>query len=51
MKSLTVYTLCIAALIAAAIAVAGLAATRLGGAAAEQTPTASAQASSMSTPF
>ena len=51
MKSLTVYTLCIAALRAAAIAIAGCAATRPGDVAAEQVPAASAQPSSMSIPF
>ena len=51
MKSLTVYTLSIAALIATAIAIAGCAATRPGVAAMEQSQTASAQASPMSTPF
>jgi hypothetical protein len=51
MKSLTVYTLSIAALIAAAIAIAGCAATRPGTASAAQPHAATAQASPMSTPF
>lgn len=51
MKSLTAYTLCIAALLAAAIAIAGCAATRPGDAAAENAPAASTQTSPMSIPF
>ena len=51
MKSLTVYTLSIAALIAAAIAIAGCAATRPGAAHVVQAQAATAQASPMSTPF
>jgi hypothetical protein len=51
MKSLTIYTLSIAALIAAAIAIAGCAATRPGAAHVVHAQAATAQASPMSTPF